>query len=155
MKTCCFIGHRKIRDADALRERVGAIMEDLITKRKVDTFLFGSKSQFDDLCRELAAKIKEKYPHLKRTYVRAEYPYISDNYREYLLKTFEDTFFPEKLLNAGNAVYLERNYEMIRQSDYCVIYYDEKCAPTTRKSGARAALEFARRQKKTVIEPTG
>ena len=154
MKTCCFIGHRKIREPDVLRERVGAIMEDLITKAQVDTFLFGSKSQFDDLCRELAAKIKTKYPHLKRIYVRAEYPYISENYREYLLKTFEDTFFPEKLLNAGNAVYLERNYEMIRQSDYCVIYYDEQCAPATRKSGAKAALEFARRQKKTVIDPT-
>lgn len=70
-KTCCFIGHRKIEETSKLRGELYEIIERLIKDEKVDTFLFGSKSRFNDLCHELVTKIKEKYPHIKRVYVRA------------------------------------------------------------------------------------
>ena len=81
--TCCFIGHRTINETDELKMRVSEAIEKLIIEKDVDTFLFGSKSSFDSLCLELVTKIKEKYPHIKRVYVRAEYPYINDDYKEY------------------------------------------------------------------------
>ena len=31
-----------------------------------DTFLFGSRSKFDTLCREVVTELKEQYPHIKR-----------------------------------------------------------------------------------------
>lgn len=151
-KTCCFIGHRKIEETSELRGELYEIIERLIKDEKVDTFLFGSKSRFNDLCHELVTKIKEKYPHIKRVYVRAEYPYIDDNYQAYLLENYEDTYYPEKIIGAGKAAYVERNCEMINNSRFCVVYYDEQNAPTTRKSGTKTVLDYAVKHKKEIIK---
>lgn len=90
-KTCCFFGHRKIAEADELRERLYKLIEALIIYKYVDTFLFGSKSEFDKLCLEVVTELKDKYPHIRRIYVRAEYEYISDGYKKYLLQSYDNT----------------------------------------------------------------
>ena len=140
-KTCCFFGHRTINEAEELKLKLIEIIKRLILDEKVDTFLFGSKSRFDSLCLRLVTEIKEVHPQIKRVYVRAEYPYISERYKNYLLRNYEDTYYPKKIINAGKASYVERNYEMIDNSQICVIYYDEQAAPTTRKSGTKIALD--------------
>ena len=150
-KTCCFFGHRKINETQELKSKLIEIIEKLIVEKQVDTFLFGSKSRFNGLCLELVTKIKEKYPHIKRVYVRAEYPYISDDYKKYLSKIYEDTYYPERIMNSGRASYVERNYEMINNSHFCIVYYDESNAPTTRKSGTKIALGYAIKQGKQII----
>ena len=94
-KTCCFFGHRKINETEELKSKLIEIIEKLIIDEKVDIFLFGSKSRFNSLCQETVTEIKEKYPYIKRVYVRAEYPYISDDYKNYLLEADEDTYYPE------------------------------------------------------------
>jgi len=147
--TCCFFGHRTINETVELRTKITEAVERLITDENVDTFLFGSKSEFDRLCLELVTKIKEKYPHVKRIYVRAEFPYINDDYLTYLLKSYDETYYPEKLHGAGRAAYVERNYEMIRGSKYCVVYYDKSHAPTI--SGTKIALDYAIKQGRTII----
>ena len=150
--TCCFFGHRTITETDELTSKLCKIIEMLIVEKQVDTFLFGSKSRFNSLCLELVTKYKEKYPHIKRIYVRAEYPHISQKYKNYLLESYEDTYYPEKIINSGRAVYVERNYEMINDSHFCVVYYDESNAPTTRKSGTKIAFDYAVKQGKQVIK---
>ena len=127
--TCCFIGHRTINETEELKLMLCDIIEKLIVENSVDTFLFGSKSRFNSLCHELVTEIKEKYPHIKRVYVRAEYPDINEHYKNYLLESYEDTYYPEKIMNSGRAVYVERNYEMIDKSHFCIVYYDEQNAP--------------------------
>ena len=149
--TCCFFGHRTINETEDLKSKLNDIVEKLIVEKKVDTFLFGSKSEFDSLCLELVTGLKEKYPHIKRVYVRAEYPYISEHYKNYLLKSYEDTYYPKKIIRAGRAAYVERNYEMIDKSHYCIVYYDEANAPTTRKSGTKIALDYAIKKQKHII----
>ena len=161
-KVCCFFGHRKIDKTLELKERLLSEIENLITNENVTKFLFGSKSQFDDLCHTIVTELKEKYPHIKRVYVRAEFPYIDDSYREYLLERFEDSYYPEKIIDAGKAAYVERNYEMIDNSSYCICYYDENYMPPRRKnsrrdltdyqpkSGTKIAYEFAVQKKKTI-----
>ena len=155
MKTCCFFGHREINETEELRSKLIELIEKLITEKKVDTFLLGSKSRFNDLCYELVTEIKEKYPHIKRIYVRAEYPYISEHYKNYLLESYEDTYYPEKILKSGRAAYVERNYEMINKSEFCIVYYDEPNAPTTRKSGTKIALDYAIKKGKEIINLSG
>lgn len=149
--TCCFLGHRRIFETEKLKTKLCETIEGLITKEKVDTFLFGSKSQFDALCHEVVSQIKEKYPHIKRIYVRAEYPIISDSYKNYLLESYEDTYYPEKIIGSGRAVYVERNCEMIKASHFCIVYYDEAYIPATRKSGTKIALDYALKHNKDVI----
>ena len=141
--TCCFFGHRTINETEELRWHLMAMIETLIVEKLVDTFLFGSKSRFNSLCLEIVTQLKETYPHIKRVYVRAEYPYINEDYRNYLLESYEDTYYAETMYNAGRAAYVERNREMIDHSRYCIVYYDESCAPTTRKSGTKIALDYA------------
>ena len=150
--TCCFFGHRTINETEELKAKLYKTIESLVVNENVDTFLFGSKSRFDSLCLELVTKLKEKYPHIKRIYVRAEFPIISDEYKAYLLESYEDTYYPEKLIDAGKAVYVERNIEMINRSLFCIVYYDESYAPPKRKSGTKIALDYAIKcKKKTFI----
>ena len=112
MNTCCFFGHREINETDELKSELYEIIEDLITSKNVDTFLFGSKNMFDDLCYEIVTQIKENRPNIKRIYVRAEYPDINEQYEKFLLKLYEETYFPEKIRKSGKAVYVKRNYEI-------------------------------------------
>ncbi len=149
--TCCFFGHRTINETEELKSKLNEIIEKLIVEKQVDTFLFGSKSRFNSLCQEIETKIKEKYPHIKRIYVRAEYADINEHYKNYLLECYEDTYYPEKILNSGRAAYVERNYEMIDNSRFCIVYYDEQEVPTTRKSGTKIALDYAVKKQKQVI----
>ena len=162
-KTCCFFGHRKIDKTPELKNNLYEIIENLIVNENIDTFLFGSKSEFDDLCHKVATELREKYPHIKRVYVRAAFQHIPDWYEDSLLNHYEDTYFPEHMEKAGKASYVERNQEMINKSDFCVVYYDENYLPPRRKnsrrdlfdyqpkSGTAVAYDYAVKKKKKII----
>ncbi|MEE1186965.1 MAG: hypothetical protein UHN02_06270 [Acutalibacteraceae bacterium] len=149
--TCCFIGHRTINETEELKLNLIKIIENLITEKSVDTFLFGSKSRFDDLCHRTVTELKKEYTHIKRIYVRAEYPYVDGSYIKYLLEFYEDTYYPEKLIGSGRAAYVERNRELIDNSRFCIFYYDEEHAPTNRKSGTKIAFDYAAKKGKQII----
>ena len=163
-KTCCFFGHRKISEADKLQERLYKIIESLIIYKDVDTFLFGSKSDFDKLCLAVVTELKNKYPHIQRIYVRAEFQYINDDYKAHLLQSYDDTYYPEQISGSGRAAYVERNQIMIDRSDICIVYYNKNYQPPTRnnsrhdispyqpKSGTKIAYEYAQKKKKAVIQ---
>lgn len=152
--TCSFFGHRTINVTAELKENLNRIIENLIIENNVDTFLFGSKSQFDTLCYEQVTELKEKYPHIKRIYVRAEFAQISEKYKNYLLEDYEDTYHSPKAISAGKAVYVERNFDMINKSNFCIIYYQSNYSPKNRKSGTGLALSYAiKRNKKIILLP--
>ncbi len=151
INTCCFFGHREIIETEELKKKLFETIEGLIRDENIDTFLFGSKSRFDGLCLETVTKIKKKYPHIKRVYVRAEFPYINEHYMSFLLESYDDSYYPERIINAGRAVYVERNREMIDKSCFCVVYYDSEYTPKKRKNGTKIAFEYAVKQKKNII----
>ncbi len=80
-----------------------------------------------------------------------------------LLETFDDTYFPEKMRNAGKASYIKRNQEMINHSRFCVVYFDENYVPPRRKtrkedltsyqprSGTKVTYAYATRKKREII----
>ncbi len=150
-KVCCFIGHRKINETVELVDRLSELIKELIVNEKVETFLFGSRGRFNRLCYELVSMNKEKYPNIKRIYIRAEYPYISESYKKILLTEYEETYYPSRILGAGKAVYLERNEEMILKSDICIFYYHESADRRSGRSGTKAAYEFAANHNKRII----
>ena len=106
---------------------------------------------------------KEKYPYIKRIYVCAEYPYIDEDYENFLLERYEETYFPEKLTDAGRAVYVERNCEMIDKADICIVYFKDSYLPPRRKyskrdlsdyqpkSGTGIAYKYAVQKKRSII----
>ena len=149
--TCCFFGHRTINETKDLRATLNKTIENLIVSESVDTFLFGSKSRFNSLCLEIVTEMKEKYPHITRIYVRAEFPYISEDYKKYLLESYEHTYYPKHIIDAGRASYIKRNYEMITHSNFCIVYYDEQIANSPYKSGTKIALDYATKLGKCII----
>jgi uncharacterized protein YebE (UPF0316 family) len=74
----------------------------------------------------------------------------------YLLNSYEKTYFPKQIENAGKYSYIERNCEMIDNAKYCVFYYDEnytteQIGAFKRKSGTKFAFEYAVKKKKEII----
>ena len=162
MKSCCFIGHRTIKNENEIEKRLVELVAHLI-EDGVDTYNFGSRSRFNEMAWEIVSKLKVEYPIIKRVYVRSSYAYIDDFYKNYLLESYEETFLPEGVEEAGRAAYVERNQAMIEMSDICVFYYDENFMPKQRKhsrrdlfcyqpkSGTKIAYEFAMKKKKKII----
>lgn len=141
-KGCCFIGHRKIAKSSELREKIFNAIENIIVNENVINFFFGSKSEFNDYCYEIVTELKEKYPQIKRIYVRSAYEHIPDWYENGLLEHYEDTYFTEHMSKAGKASYVERNQEMINKSNFCIFYYDENYLPPRRKNSRRDLFDY-------------
>lgn len=162
-KTCCFVGHREVLESEIVKESLLNEVENLIINKNVKVFMFGSRGKFNKLCYDAVSQLKEKYPYIKRVYIRAEYPCISDEYMSYLLQSYEDSYYPDRIKGAGKAVYAERNIYMIDNSDFCVIYYNKNYNPPMRKnskkdlaeyqpkSGTKIAYEYAKQRGVTLI----
>lgn len=159
----CFIGHRTIERREELLSLLKETVVMLI-KKGVTTFLFGSKSEFDNLSWEVVSELRQKYPFIKREFVRSNYQQMGKEYKEYLSQFYEQTTFPPKLEKAGKSSYVERNYTMIDRSSYCVFYYNEKYIPKRRqenkhnkllpvelKSGTKIAYAYALKKKKEIV----
>ena len=178
-KTCSFFGHRNVVETEELKCKLTEVIEDLIVNHNVLTFLFGSRSDFDSICHLVVTELKEKYTEIKRikytcrheTCVleseRAHWEKVYSFYKKAkvtLLGVEEEHGFKTKY-TAGRLSYVERNQEMINDSDYCVFYYDENYKPPIRrvfqkgvgvneyqpKSGTELAYNYAKQKKKTII----
>lgn len=161
--SCCFFGHRKINETAELKERLIKTVKNLVVENSVNTFYFGSKSDFDSLCLKTISDLKIVYPHIKRIYVRTANADIDENYLNYLSQYYDATYFPEKLRNSGKCAYAERNREIIERSKFCVTYFNPNYAPPKRKtangiiteyqpqSGTKIAYEYALKKKKEII----
>lgn len=161
MYSCCFIGHRKVENKEKLAEQIKTVAEMLINLG-VKNFYFGSRGEFNSLCRLVMEEMKKSHPNVRRIYVRAEYEHIDKDYKNYLLKNYEETFFPEKISGSGRAAYVERNELMIDSCDFCVFYYNRNYKlPNTKlvlglparkkRSGTQIAYDYACSKHKKII----
>lgn len=173
----CFIGHRKIDNAEQLKMQLTNIVSSLILSG-ADTFIFGSKSDFNSLCWDVVTACKVQFPSIKRISYNAphEMAFTSKEEREHyelilsqLLKyevhcaDYEQSVDCEKSYNANKNAYIMRNQEMIDCCDICVFYYNEQYLPPRRKksqkdifdyqpkSGTAIAFAYAKRKKKQII----
>ena len=164
-KICCFIGHRKIDNIDKVETKTKEIVLDLILNKNVKIFLFGSKSEFDDLCLKILSQLKEKFVDLKRIgYTCKSEGIVLETEKEKFETLYSKIFKSETELYcvdeefehstkyvSGKASYIERNQEMINDSDYCVFYYDKNYLPPKNKSGTKIAYDYAIKKKKQII----
>lgn len=157
----CFIGHRKVNATHELKKMLYKTIKNLI-ELGIDTFLFGSNSEFNTLCWQCVTELKQTFTIIKRIYIRASFPTIDKTYYEYLLENYEDSYFPEKVKNCGKNSYVIRNEVLIDESDICVFYYDESYSPApsmphksflfkNKNSGTAIAYKYAKGKKKHII----
>lgn len=177
IKSCCFIGHRNITITNDLKQKLKNFIRYLIVVHNVTIFLFGSRSKFDELCHIIVSTLKEEYPNIKRiAYTCKSETCLLENERhnnkqiyyqlkqEYnpLLEVDEEKEYKTKY-TSGKASYIERNQEMINDSDYCIFFYDDNYLPEIRKyskhsigyyqpkSGTELAYTYAKQKKKNII----
>ncbi len=176
-KVCSFFGHRKVELNENIKRKIKLIIEDLIINNNVLTFLFGSRSEFDEFCHLIVSELKGKYQDIKRiSYTCKSETCILESERgkwekiysclqesQVLFVGFEEDFEHKTKYVAGKASYIERNQAMIRDSDYCIFYYDKDYKPPTRKrtkrdlfeyqpkSGTAIAYEYAKQKRKIII----
>ena len=149
--TCAFIGHRKIEKAEALKQRLNNTVIALIDEG-VDTFLFGSRSQFDSMCYEVVTELQKTYPHIRRVEVRSSNEYLPQMYIDITLKYYEETIFPKSVSGAGYRAYIKRNQAMIDMCDILVVYCDMDYKPQAKtRSGTILAFEYAKKKDKRII----
>lgn len=161
-KTCCFIGHRRIEGEKALWETIHLAVERLIG-RGVEEFIFGDRSEFNDLCNKVVAELQETYPQIRRIQFRVTYP-VADAYTLRLVQGgYDESYFPEEIRRAGRAAYVERNRAMIRTSRYCIFYYNPLYTPRPCRrpkketsaappmSGTQLAYQYAQKKRKILI----
>ncbi len=169
---CCFIGHRKIENKARVFKKAKEIIERLIVEKKVKTFYFGSKSEFDDICHAAVTELQSVYPDIVRINYRCKSEYVVKKEerkglelglseilkKQVILKDFEGEKISDRVLSAGKASYIERNEEMIEDSEYCIFFYHENYTPTqgerkglSKKSGTRLAYAYAQRKQKIII----
>lgn len=173
----CFIGHRTVNDAEQVKLKLIDAISSLIADG-ADTFLFGSRSDFDFLCWETVTALTEKYPYIKRVCFNAphEAAFTSKEEREQCEQFFsqitkrevryadyEESVNSQKALKANKNAYIMRNQEMIDASDVCVFYYNKDYKPPIRKStnkylpdrqpksGTAIAFIYAIHKKKRII----
>ena len=164
MKTCSFFGHRDTPQTEELKERIRGTVERLIVEEKTDTFLFGSRSQFDELCHIVVTELKELYPYISRiAYLckhetaclvgigmktRQSIRIIAG--QEIYVGEYEEIRKSNKINSAGKACYIERNQWIICDSDF-VIIRNQQAGKAQKKSGTNYALEYAIAQEKEII----
>lgn len=164
MKTCSFFGHRDTLQTEELKQKVRETVERLIVEERVDTFLSGSRSNFDELCYIVVTELKEKYPHIQRiAYLckhesgclagegKDEQRRIKElTGRDVYVREFEDIKKSDRVNSAGRAAYVERNYWMVDESDI-IVFKLLKHDMNLNKSGTFFARNYAKGKKKLLL----
>lgn len=165
MKACSFFGHRDTPQTDELKHKVRETVERLIVEERVDTFLFGSRSKFDELCHIVVTELREKYPHIQRiAYLckhesgclvgagaRLKQQIKQTTGRDVYVPEYEDIKKSDRINSAGCACYVERNYWMIDDSKFSIFYYQK--SPS--KSGTYLAYQYAETKNEGCINLKG
>ena len=163
MKSCSFFGHRDTPQTEKLKQKVKETVEHLIVEEGVDAFLFGSRSNFDELCHIVVTELKEKYPYIRRiAYLcKHESGCLVGTGMELKRKlkdlTGRDVYVPEyekikksdRVNSAGRSCYVLRNQWMIDESDFAIFYLNEN--NRNNKSGTQKAFEYAQSKKRIVF----
>lgn len=159
---CCFIGHRNIDDAQTTYNRLVCELSSIVESLPLRTFLFGSRSDFNDMCHTVVTELRDAYPDIKRIMyscksecacLESEREHTNQIFSKLLKKQIEfqgyeeDYKFPN-YLSAGRASYIERNKAMIDDSDICIFYFNEEYTRKNTRSGTAIAYDYAVRLSK-------
>ena len=148
-----------------LKGKIKIMVEDLIVKEGVDTFIFGSKSQFDDLCHTVVTELQKEHKNLRRIAYLCRHETgclvgagmnLSQKIKRFIgkeiaVKEYEEIKKCDRVNNAGRASYVERNQWMIDDSDVIIIRFDED-RKTDKQSGTAIAYAYAERKNKKVLK---
>ena len=141
MVSATFFGHRDF-NYSPYKDKIEAIIIDLIENHGVTEFYNGFRGNFDGLCAEIVFDLKARFPDLKNIMVLSYH-----NRQNFVLPKYfdESVYLLEKRVPPQYAISYT-NQEMIQRSDFIV------SGVCYHYGGAYAAREFARRQQKNILD---
>lgn len=165
MKACSFFGHRDTEQTEELKQKVRETVERLIVEEGVDTFLFGSRSKFDELCHMVVTELKEKYPHIQRiaylcrheaaclvgegAKIKQQIKRLTG--RDEYVNEYEDIKKSDRVNSAGRVSYVERNQWMVDESDITFIHIDKGYCIKNKNSETALIYRYAKSRKRIIV----
>ena len=160
MKACSFFGHRDTPQTEELKQKVRITVEQLIVEEGVDTFLFGSRSKFDELCHMVVTELKEKYPHIRRVAYLCKHEAgclvgTGEEMRQAIkrltgrneyVREFEEIKRSDRVDSAGRAAYVERNQWMVADVHFTIMLLNEEKIRKRDNSGTWSIYQFAKKK---------
>ncbi len=140
MLSATFFGHRNF-DYSPYRDRVRAVIIELIESHGVGEFLNGFRGNFDKLCAVEVFHMKARFPNIKNVLVLSYH----DRQKELPQYFDESAYLLEKRVPPQYAISYT-NQEMILRVDFIVsgVRYSY--------GGAYAARKFAEQKKKIILD---
>lgn len=152
-KTCCFTGHRRIPDQDALwlRRQIRISVAEL-WRSGTEIFLAGGALGFDTMAAQEVIRLRENtLPSIRLVLVlpclgqeKDWSPRQQTAYRE-ILRMADDVLYTGDMASRG--CYLHRDRFMVESSTHCIAYLLEK----RRRSGTLYTVKYALRNGVAVI----
>ena len=140
-KVCAFLGNATIFDVKETAEKIRQAAIDLITHKQVDTFLVGTKGEYEVLTHKVMEQLRCDYPTIKIMLVIA---YVKD--LERCPYSFDDFYYPWKVEKSNKRWSIaKRNEWIIDEADFIIAcnYYQGRAFNYCQK---------AKRKGKRVIE---
>lgn len=165
MKTCSFFGHRDTPQTEELERKVRETVERLIVEEGVDTFLFGSRSSFNELCHIVVTELKVKHPHIRRiahlcrheaaclvgegAKIKQQIKRLTG--RDEYVNEYEDIKKSDRVNSAGRVSYAERNQWMVDESDITFIHIEKGYCIKNKNSGTALIYRYAKSRKRIIV----
>lgn len=146
--TVSFFGHRNLPNMFALEDTLKLMLRGIINSKEYVEFLVGRDGDFDQLVSStikavIRAHASGNAAHiLVLPYERADYRNNRDSFEEYYDEV--QICYESSQVHPKAAIF-ERNKQMIDRSDLVI------CAVERSSGGAYKAVEYAKKQGKTVI----
>ena len=146
-KTCSCFGHSDVEITDELTART-RIEIDRAVADDVRIFLFGGRSDFDDLCYDLVTEKKNANPQLniKRVFCFALDKQLRKPPSWFVRKEYEALECPTKDFDYWYTAIYYRNLAMIDQSDLILFWVEER-----ENSGAYKTYCYAVKKHKRIV----
>lgn len=148
MKTITFFGHRKIFDSN-IRTRLKSEIEKHLYEDI--HFIIGTHGEFDGLALSVCRELRKSYNNIRITVVFTTLNVLKRSKNELyskadLYKDVDTTIYSIEEVHFKRKI-IESNKKMIENCDIVICYVDmEKY-----KSGAKTAIKFAQKQRKSII----
>ena len=142
-KIVAFAGHRFIWHCKDVKEKIAAILEDLINKGYT-IFYDGDYGAFDNICANAVLELKHKYPHIKLIKILSYYHHEKDKYE--LAPCYDGSIYPDIEECHYKQIITKRNQWIVENCDILVCHIEYNF-----NSGAYNTVKYAKKQNKEIM----
>ena len=142
-KIVAFAGHRFIWHCSGVKEKIVAILEDLINKGYT-IFYDGDYGAFDNICSNAVLELKHKYPYIKLIKILSYYHHEKDKYE--LPSYYDGSIYPDLEEYHYKQIITKRNQWIVENCDILVCHIEYNF-----NSGAYNTVKYAKKKNKEII----